>query len=71
MSTPHSFAVRWDAHEAVVTVDDEVVRRCLRPPTYPLQLMLAVFDFPEWSTGGDDQLVPELVVEHVLAERDR
>jgi hypothetical protein len=27
--------------------------------------MLAVFDFPEWSTGDDAQLVPELVVSHV------
>jgi hypothetical protein len=30
--------------------------------------MLAVFDLPEWSTGADDHLVPELVAEHVLAE---
>ena len=31
--------------------------------------MLAVFDFPQWSTGSDDQLVPGLVVEHLLAVR--
>ena len=65
----HTFAVRWDAREAVFSVDDEIVRICSRPPTYPLQLMLAVFDFPEWSTGTDDHLVPELVVEHLLAAR--
>ena len=65
----HTFAVRWDVREAVFTVDDEVVRLCQRPPTYPLQLMLAVFDFPDWATGVDDQLVPELVVEHLLAVR--
>lgn len=69
VTQPHDFAVRWDAREAVFTVDDEVVRTCSRPPTYPLQLMVAVFDFPEWSTGADDHLVPELVVEHLLAER--
>ena len=28
--------------------------------------MLAVFDFPDWSTGTDDHLVPDLVVEHLL-----
>ena len=61
----HVYAVDWDASEAVFTVDGAVVRRCARPPTYPLQLMLAVFDFPEWSTGGDDDLVPELVVDWV------
>jgi hypothetical protein len=27
--------------------------------------MVAVFDFPEWSTGDDDDLVPELVVDRV------
>ena len=55
----HTYAVDWDAAEAVFTVDDQEVRRCPRPPTYPLQLMLAVFDFPEWSTGDDDHLVPD------------
>jgi len=61
----HTYAVEWDRHVAVFTVDDRDVRRCLDPPTYPLQLMLAVFDFPEWSVSGDDRPVPELVVEHV------
>ena len=35
-----------DEREAAFAVDDKLVRRCARPPTYPLQLMLAVFDFP-------------------------
>ena len=61
----HTYAVDWDAEEAVFTVDGAVVRRCADPPTYPLQLMLAVYDFPEWSTGDDDHLVPRLVVDHV------
>ncbi|WP_183099360.1 glycoside hydrolase family 16 protein [Nocardioides pelophilus] len=65
VTTPHTYAVEWDADEAVFTVDDEVVRRCARPPTYPMQLMLAVFDFPEWSTGEDDHLVPELTVAEI------
>jgi hypothetical protein len=61
----HTYAVDWDGDEAVFTVDDDVVRRCTRPPTYPMQLMLAVFDFPQWSTGDDADLVPELVVSHI------
>ena len=69
VTTPHTYAVSWDATEAVFTVDDEEVRRCPRPPAYPMQLMLAVFDFPEWSTGDDHDPVPELFVHHVLAER--
>ncbi len=69
VTAPHDFAVRWDAREAVFTADEEIVRVCPRPPTYPLQLMLAVFDFPQWSTGADHNLVPGLVVEHLLAVR--
>ena len=65
----HTYAVECDRHEAVFTVDDRDVRRCPGPPTYPLQLMLAVFDFPEWSIGGDEHLVPELVVEHMRMVR--
>jgi hypothetical protein len=30
-----------------------------------MQLMLAVFDFPDWSTGDDSDLVPELVIDHI------
>lgn len=54
----HEYAVRWDEEEAVFTVDDEHVRTCRNPPTYPLQVMVAVFDFPDWSRGDDDHLVP-------------
>lgn len=64
---PHTYAVDWDAEAAVFTVDGEEVRRCPRPPAYPLQLMLAVFDFPEWTTGDDDHLVPSLTVDWVAA----
>ncbi len=40
------------------------------PPRYPLQLMLAVFDFPDRSVGADDDLVPELVVDWVRGYGD-
>ena len=61
----HTYAVDWDAEEAVFSVDGGEVRHCPRPPTYPLQLMVAVYDFPEWSVGDDGHLVPELVVDHM------
>ncbi len=65
----HTYAVDWDSDESVFTVDGKEVRRCSRPPTYPMQLMLAVFDFPEWSTGDDDHLVPELVVDWIRTDQ--
>ena len=69
VTEPHLYAVDWDAAEAVFTVDEVVVRRCPRPPTYPLQLMLAVYDFPEWSVGDDAHLVPRLVVDRIAGTR--
>jgi hypothetical protein len=69
VTQPHLYAVEWDAAEAVFSVDGAVLRRCPRPPAYPLQLMLAVFDFPGWSTGNDDHLVPRLVVDRVAGSR--
>lgn len=61
----HTYAVDWDADVAIFSVDGQLVRRCPNPPTYPLQLMVAVYDFPEWSVGDDDHLVPELVVDWI------
>jgi Glycosyl hydrolases family 16 len=61
----HTYAVDWSSAEAVFSVDGGEVRRCPAPPTYPLQAMVAVFDFPEWSTGDDDHLVPRLVTDWI------
>jgi beta-glucanase (GH16 family) len=61
----HDYAVDWDRERCVFLVDGNEVRRCADPPTYPMQIMLAVFDFPAWSRGDDGHLVPELVVEHL------
>jgi Glycosyl hydrolases family 16 len=61
----HAYAVDWTADRADFFVDGELVRTCPRPPSYPLQMMLAVFDFPEESTGDDTHAVPSLVVDHL------
>jgi hypothetical protein len=61
----HEYAVRWDEALAVFTVDGAEARICRNPPTYPLQVMVAVFDFPEWSRGDDDDLVPTLEVDWI------
>jgi hypothetical protein len=65
VSEVHRYAVERDADHSVFTVDGVEVKRCVRPPTYPVQIMLAVFDFPEWSRGDDAGLVPELVVTEI------
>jgi glycosyl hydrolase family 16 len=54
----HEYAVHWDDGSATFTVDGSHVRTCHGPPTYPMQVMIAVFDFPGWSIGDDGHLVP-------------
>jgi hypothetical protein len=59
----HTYAVDWREDAVEFSVDGLSIRSCPQPPTYPMQSMLAVFDFPDRSTGDDDHLVPELVVD--------
>ena len=61
----HTYAVDWTAEKADFFVDGEQVRTCHGPPLYPMQLMLAVFDFPEKSDGTDAEAVPALIVDWV------
>lgn len=61
----HTYAVDWTAEKADFLVDSELVRSCLSPPAYPMQMMVAVFDFPEKSTGDDADAVPELIVDYL------
>lgn len=61
----HEYAVQWDDQLAQFSVDGEHVRTCRRPPTYPLQVMMAVFDFPDWE---GDAAVPALEVDWIGGE---
>jgi hypothetical protein len=59
----HTYGVDWTASRVVFSVDGREVRSCPAPPDYPMQMMLAVFDFPARSTGNDADEVPRLVVD--------
>lgn len=59
----HTYAVEWDASAARFQVDGLMVRGCPRPPTYPMQIMIALFDFPPW--GPDQGHEPSLSVDWV------
>ena len=59
----HSYAVQWSPERADFLVDGELVRTCPSPPAYPMQLMLAVFDFPDWDGPADH--TPEFVIDHI------
>jgi hypothetical protein len=61
----HTYGVDWTTDGVEFFVDGESVRRCGQVPDYPVQAMIAVFDFPDRSDRDDDELVPELVVDWV------
>jgi beta-glucanase (GH16 family) len=58
----HTYAVQWASGEATFFVDGAPIRSCQGAPTYPLQLMLAVFDFPNPSAG---EHVPTFTVDYI------
>ena len=66
----HTYAVEWGEGTSSFFVDDEIVHRSPQSPKYPMQVMVAVFDFPEWSIGDDDRLTPELVVRSIAGATD-
>jgi len=61
----HTYAVERTASRVAFFVDGEFVRECAGPPQYPLQHMIAVFDFPDGS--GAPTPTPELVVDYLRA----
>jgi hypothetical protein len=61
----HTYAVDWTSDKADFLVDGELVRSCRRPPAYPMQVMLAVFDFPALGTRDDSNSVPSMVIDYL------
>ena len=66
----HTYAATWTADGVVFTLDGAVVRTTTQSPTYPMQLILGLFDFPDRATeaqrdGREPAPTPELVVERV------
>jgi hypothetical protein len=64
VSAPHVYAVRWTPGQVELSIDGAVTRRLAQAPDYPMMLILAVFDFPDWP--GDPTDVPVLEVSRVL-----
>jgi hypothetical protein len=66
----HDYAVDWTADRVEFFVDGAPIRNCLHPPAYPMQMMVAVFDFPDRSTGNDAGETPELIVDRLAHTPD-
>lgn len=66
VSERHTYSVVWNPVSVEFVVDEVLVRRIDQSPGYPMQLMIAVFDFPARDASGVwGDHVPELVVSSV------
>lgn len=63
VTQPHVYAADWRRGRVDFLVDGERVKTVEQAPDYPMQLMVAVFDFPEKAGPADH--VPLLAVDWV------
>ena len=68
VSALHRYAVDWRPDGVDFLIDDETVRRSTQSPTYPMLLILGLFDFPDRAVAGRPDPVPELVVRSVTGD---
>ncbi len=64
VSNMHDYAVEWDSNGSIFQVDGETIHSTQQTMTYPMQLMVAVFDFPDWPVHTDD-FVPRMIVDSI------
>jgi hypothetical protein len=62
----HVYAADWQDGRVEFLIDGEHVRTVHQAPDYPMQMMVAVFDFPAHAAAAEHaDHVPELAVDHV------
>jgi hypothetical protein len=66
----HVYAAEWTPQDVVFFVDGDRVKTVGQSPTYPMQLMLGIYEFP--PAGADERTGPypkEFVVDYVRGYR--
>jgi hypothetical protein len=67
VAVDHRYAVSWQPGRVEFRVDGRTVKVAEQAPDYPMQLIIAVFDFPDRAPEGESEVpTPELVVRRVL-----
>src|SRR5829696_844016 len=61
----HAYAASWRPDHVDFLVDGEHVRTVQQAPDYAMQMMMAVFDFPEKAAGAPAGHVPLLALDYV------
>jgi Glycosyl hydrolases family 16 len=65
VAEPHVYAADWRPGLVEFFVDGRPVRSVAQAPDYPMQMMVAVFDFPARAAEAPDGHVPLLAVDRV------
>jgi hypothetical protein len=61
----HDYAAEWREGRVDFLIDGMPVKTVGQAPDYPMQMMVAVFDFPEKAAAAPEGHVPMLAVDHV------
>jgi hypothetical protein len=61
----HVYAADWRPGRVDFLVDGEHVKTVHQAPDYPMQMMVAVFDFPDKAASAPPDHVPEFAVDNV------
>ena len=62
VAAPHVYAADWQPGRVEFSIDGRHVKTVRQAPDYPMQMMVAVFDFP---AQRDSDHVPELALDYV------
>jgi hypothetical protein len=66
VAEPHTYAADWRPGRVDFLIDGEHVKTVRQAPDYPMQMMIAVFDFPAKADAAPQpDHVPELAVDRV------
>lgn len=65
VTEPHVYAADWRPGRVDFHVDGRHIRTVRQAPDYPMQMMVAVFDFPEKAGLAPAEHVPLLAVDYV------
>jgi beta-glucanase (GH16 family) len=61
----HVYAADWRPGQVDFLIDGKHVKTVHQAPDYPMQMMVAVFDFPTKADSAPPEHVPELSVDYV------
>jgi Glycosyl hydrolases family 16 len=67
----HLYAAEWTPEQVAFFVDHRLVKTVEQSPSYPMQLMLGIYEFPDdgQATGPAQRYPKEFVVDHVRGYR--